>query len=234
MAQRDPYYIVKDEVAETLRSVQSKFSKWHNLPRNNVEKRAIATELEDEASSLEYMVAEIDKSIDAAERNPQRFNLSQAELSDRRKWVMSTRRQLSSVTSGLSAGASGSGGGGVAEGGGAEGRLNAAVHEENERFIRGEGDRQQLLMQRQDEDLDHLSHHVVRIGELGKEMGQELHLQGQLLEELDTEIEGTSTRLQAAQKKIDYVLAKAGAKGQLAIVGFLILTLIILIFLLLG
>lgn len=30
---------------------------------------------------------------------------------------------------------------------------------------------------RQDEDLDQLGHHVVRIGELGKEMGQELHLQ---------------------------------------------------------
>lgn len=41
------------------------------------------------------MVAEIDKSVDAAERNPQRFNLSQAEVSDRRRWVMSTRRQLS-------------------------------------------------------------------------------------------------------------------------------------------
>jgi hypothetical protein len=37
---------------------------------------------------------EIDKSIDAAERNPQRFKLSQQELSDRRKWVMSTRRQV--------------------------------------------------------------------------------------------------------------------------------------------
>lgn len=30
-------------------------------------------------------ITEIDKSIDAAERNPQRFNLSQQELSDRRK-----------------------------------------------------------------------------------------------------------------------------------------------------
>jgi hypothetical protein len=33
------------------------------------------------------------------------------------------------------------------------------------------------------------------------------------------------------QKKIEYVLQKAGAKGQLAIIGFLILVLIILIFL---
>ncbi|KAL4428706.1 hypothetical protein ABPG77_009812 [Micractinium sp. CCAP 211/92] len=232
MAQKDPYYIVKDEVAETLRGVQEKFSRWQNLPRGGADKRALATELEEDCSSLEYMVAEIDKSIDAAERNPQRFNLSQAEVSDRRRWVMSTRRQLSSISSGLSAGASGGGGGGGPNG--PAGRLAAAVHDENERFIQSEGDRQQLLMRRQDEDLDQLGSHVVRIGELGKEMGQELHLQGQLLDELDTEIEGTSTRLQAAQKKIDYVLQKAGAKGQLAIIGFLIVTLIILIFLLLG
>ena len=33
------------------------------------------------------------------------------------------------------------------------------------------------MRRRQDEDLDQLSHHVVRIGELGKEMGQELHMQ---------------------------------------------------------
>lgn len=90
-------------------------------------------------------VAEIDKSIDAAERNPQRFNLSQAELSDRRKWVMSTRRQMSSMSSGLSAPASG--GGGQATPTTASGRLAAAVQEENDRFIHSEGDRQQLMMQ---------------------------------------------------------------------------------------
>ena len=114
-------------------------------------------------------------------------------------------------------------------------------------------------------------------------------LQGQLLDELDTEIAGTSTRIAAAQvsrpclpgtwhvtaklaccpawqlllvvqwsraaaplaagterspaapalpalpclqKKVEYVLQKAGAKGQMAIIGFLILTLVILIVLL--
>ncbi|PSC74939.1 Syntaxin-61 [Micractinium conductrix] len=227
--QRDPYYIVKDEVSETIRGVQAKYARWQGAARGGADRRALAAELEEECHSLEYMVTEIDKSIDAAERNPARFNLSQAELSDRRKWVMGTRRQLSGIASGLSAGA-----GAAQQPTNAAGRLAAAVQDENERFIQTEGDRQQLLMQRQDEDLDHLSSHVVRIGELGKEMGQELHLQGQLLDELDQEIEGTSTRLQAAQKKIDYVLKKAGTKGQLAIIGFLILTLIVLIFLLLG
>ena len=86
-------------------------------------------------------MTEIDKSIDAAERNPQRFNLAQAELSDRRKWVMSSRRQVDSVHAGLSGG-----GGAAAADGSAAGRLAAAVHEENDRFISSEGDRQQLLM----------------------------------------------------------------------------------------
>lgn len=86
-------------------------------------------------------MAEIDKAIDAAERNPARFNLSQAELSDRRKWVMSTRRQIGTISAGLAGAASSAGPSD------ATGRLAAAAHEENDRFIRSEGDRQQLLMQ---------------------------------------------------------------------------------------
>lgn len=111
----------------------------------------------------------------------------------------------------------------------ASSKLAAAVHEENDHFIRSEGGRQQLLMQQQDTELDQLGDHVVRIGQLGKEMGQELHVQGQLLDELDEEIEGTSTRLQAAQRKVQYVLDKAGSKGQFMIILFLIVVLVILV-----
>ena len=89
-------------------------------------------------------VNEIDKSIDAAEKNPQRFKLSQQELSDRRKWVMSIRRQIEGITGGLVAAANG--GGGIAAPSSAASKLEAAAHEDNERFIQSEGDRQQLLM----------------------------------------------------------------------------------------
>lgn len=51
----------------------------------------------------------------------------------------------------------------------------------------------------------------------------------QLLDELDAEIEGTSTRLQAAQRKVQYVLDRAGAKGQIAIILFLIVVLVVLV-----
>ncbi len=56
----------------------------------------------------------------------------------------------------------------------------------------------------------------------------------QLLDELDQEIEGTSTRLQAAQRKVQYVLDRAGSKGQIAIIVFLIVVLVILVVLAIG
>lgn len=56
----------------------------------------------------------------------------------------------------------------------------------------------------------------------------------QLLDELDAEIEGTSTRLAAAQKKVQYVLDKAGTKGQFLIILFLIVVLVVLIVLAIG
>lgn len=94
--QRDPFYIVKDEVAESvrrrgrrracwaalspwtalalcapspatilppllpclpqLRGVQSKFSRWGNLPRTSAERKGLKGEVEEECHSLEYMV----------------------------------------------------------------------------------------------------------------------------------------------------------------------------------
>lgn len=53
----------------------------------------------------------------------------------------------------------------------------------------------------------------------------------QLLDEFDEELEGTSTRLAAAQKKVQAVLDRAGTKGQLAIIGFLVILLVLLVIL---
>ena len=69
--------------------------------------------------------------------------------------------------------------------------------------------------------------HVTRIGQVGLQIHEELEQQGGMLDELD--IEGTSTRLQAAQKKIDHMLRKAGLKGQFCIIIFLIAVLVVLL-----
>ena len=50
-----------------------------------------------------------------------------------------------------------------------------------------------------------------------------------MLDELDEDIEGTATRLQAAQKRMSYVLKKAGMKGQMCLILGLIALLAILV-----
>lgn len=206
-----------------------KYEKLRAAPANSPQWRELDDEVQEDCDSLKYMINELDKAIDNAERNPQRFRLSQAEISERRKWIMSTRRQVEGVSDGTlpprQAAAPAAGPSTAAA------KLAAAVQDENEGFIRSEGDRQQMLMARQDDELDVLSHHVVRIGELGREMGQELDSQGQLLDELGVEMEGTQTRLAAAQKKVQYVLEKAGSKGQFIIILVLIIVLVVLVFL---
>ena len=85
------------------------------------------------------------------------------------------------------------------------------------------------LCRQQDEDLDHLGQHVIRIGQMGRQIGEELGQQNTMIDELEGDIDGTSNRLAAAQKKMTHVLKKAGLRGQLSIIGILIVLLVILL-----
>ncbi len=51
-----------------------------------------------------------------------------------------------------------------------------------------------------------------------------------LLDGLEEDLEGTQNRLAAAQRKVNSVLQKAGAKGQLCIIVALLVLLVILIY----
>jgi len=85
------------------------------------------------------------------------------------------------------------------------------------------------IFRQQDDDLDHLGEHVIRIGQMGRQIGEELGQQSSMIDELDGDIDGTTNRLAAAQKKMTHVLKKAGLRGQLSIIGILIVLLIILL-----
>ena len=69
------------------------------------------------------------------------------------------------------------------------------------------------MCRQQDDDLDHLGEHVIRIGQMGRQIGEELGQQSTLIDELDGDIDGTANRLTAAQKKMTHVLKKSWAEG---------------------
>jgi len=178
-------------------------------------------EIQDDVEGLRYMIQEVTRSIDTAARNPSRFKLTDAEIQDRRQWIDSVNTRIETLSSQVWHMMNTHGGSSV------------VVHSPHDDFVEGEMSQQEHLIARQDQELDVLGEHVLRIGELGRDMGQELDAQGQLLEDFGYEMQGTQTRLAAAQRKVQYVLDRAGTRGQLLIIGVLIVVLVILIFMVL-
>jgi syntaxin of plants SYP6 len=198
-----------------LQETERKYRKYRTLTTANTSN---TSSLQDDVEGLRYMVNEVRKSIETAARNPSRFRLTKSDIDERRHWVDSVTARIDTVSSEIW-------------------QTTRADHETyttedntDDYIIKGELGQQEQIIARQDQELDVLGQHVLRIGELGRDMGQELDAQGQLLEDFGYEMQGTQTRLAAAQRKVQYVLDRAGTRGQLLIIGVLIIVLVILLF----
>ncbi|KAK9816760.1 hypothetical protein WJX72_004804 [[Myrmecia] bisecta] len=226
---QDPFYLVKDDIQASLDKAQAKFTRWQNLSKTSAERKRLEPDIDEECKSIAWQVDEMEKAVDVAEKNMQRFGLNPQEITNRRKWVYGTRRQIEGMMNSIESARH------IAtrltEPSNAAAKLGAAASQENDRFITSEADRQQLLLRQQDDELDHLGEHVARIGHIGLQIHEELEQQGDLLDELDEDVEGTQTRLAQAQKKMNSVLQRAGLKGQICIIVFLMVTLVILVML---
>ena len=62
---------------------------------------------------------------------------------------------------------------------------------------------------------------IQRLGQVGLTIGEELETQGKMIDELEQDVDGTNSRLAAAQRKMNQVLKKAGMKGQMCIIVIL-------------
>ncbi|XP_050368079.1 syntaxin-61 isoform X2 [Argentina anserina] len=181
-------------------------------------------------------VEELDKAISVAAVDTKRFGIDEAELEKRRRWTSNARAQVSSVKRAVKAGKESTG---TSAAGMRRELMRLADSQETERsnqyaahhnddFITSESDRQLLLIKQQDEELDELSASVERIGGVGLTIHEELLAQDKIVEELGMEMDSTSNRLDFVQKKVATVMKKAGIKGQMMMILFLVVLFIIL------
>ena len=59
---------------------------------------------------------------------------------------------------------------------------------------------------------------VLRIGQMGRTIGEELESQQRILNALDDELDTTQTRLKATIKKINEIIRKSGGCSQLCVI----------------
>ncbi|KAM1996974.1 hypothetical protein ACFX15_029861 [Malus domestica] len=233
---QDPFYVVKEEIQESIEKLQSSFHQWERISSDNGEQVRLTKELLASCGSIEWQVDELDKAISVAARDPTWYGIDEVELEKRRRWTSTARAQVGSLKKAVEAGKDSSG---TSVNGMRRELMRVANSQETERsnpygarhnddFITSESDRQLLLIKQQDEELDELSASVERIGGVGLTIHEELLAQEKIIEELGTEMDGTSNRLDFVQKKVAAVMKKAGVKGQFMMILFLLVLFIIL------
>ncbi|PNH00708.1 Syntaxin-61 [Tetrabaena socialis] len=84
---QDPFYIIRQEIHDSVNELQQRMSRFHGLTATNPERKKIAQSVEEGCSSLAWQLNELDTAVDRASENPQRFNLTPEELSSRRRWI---------------------------------------------------------------------------------------------------------------------------------------------------
>lgn len=183
-------------------------------------------------------VDELDKTISVAARDPALYGLNEAELEKRRRWTSTARTRVENIKKVVAG--KGLNGTSISNLNGMRQELmrlpnsqpqdgsHPYIAQDNDDFVSSESDRQLLLIKQQDEELDELSASVIRIGGVGLTIHEELLAQEKIIDELGSEMDSTSTRLDFVQKKVAMVMKKASAKGQLMMILFLVVLFIIL------
>jgi len=217
-ATQDPFYIVRQEIQETVNELQQKMSRFHGLTASNPERKTVGASVEAGCESLRWQLSELDAAVGRAAADPGRFNLTAQEIEGRRRWVTNTRRQVDGMSEALKTALA------APPPPSADAKFVAA----NDKFLSSQAGQQELVLKEQDQHLDDIEQAVTRLGRMGMTIHEELESQNQLLGELEEDVDTVSSRLKATQKKMMDIIKKSGSTTQLAVIGFLVVVLIIL------
>ena len=223
----DPFYLVREEISDSVSTCESSFSRIHNL-QTLTQKKETCINISSEIDSLLWQLNELDRATEAAERDPNRFRVSREELERRKAWTSQTRERLNVLKGRVENMMMNSSNSLNSEQNRVKSVLDQNRNTIDDYMLSDERATQDQLFANQDEQLEDLSHHIRTIGNVGKTIGEELEQQGRMLEDLEEETEGVRARMQAANQMMILVFKKAGVRAQLCTVFALTIILVLL------
>ncbi|CAN1123506.1 SYP61 [Linum perenne] len=208
---QDPFYIVKEEIQDSIDKLLSTFQQWERLPSNSGDRVNLSKELLANSESIEWKVDELDKAISVAARDPSLYGIDHVELENRRIWTSSARTQVGNVKRSVVAGTTSMNGmrRELMRLQNSPQPVASNQYRDNDDFIQSESDRQFLLIKQQDEELDVLSASVERIGGVGLTIHEELLSQEKIIDDLGNEMDSTANRLDFVQVIRDYLISSS-------------------------
>jgi syntaxin 6 len=239
---QDPFYVVKEEVQQSVNGVTTLYDRWQELLRStntaqNDEFKWTTNQLKTGIRSIEWDLQDLEETIGIVESNRQRFKLDQAEVENRKKFITETKSTIKKMKDDLN---------NVSTKGKMDNdqraslmtqkktkdskdrfsRLDDALQQDNDNFIGGHHQQQEQIILQQDEDLDALSHTVTTLGRMGEAIHVELGQQSRILDDLDGEVNKTSGRLGNVMRRLNKLLESTNDRVQWCIIIVLILILI--------
>lgn len=228
MAQRDPFYAVKDKVITTVQTVENEFNTINNT--NNAINQNLLNNIKSHIHDIEIDTNDLAQTITIVQSNRHKFTqITDNELQSRISFVNATQQQIKQFKSQYDV---------LSQKAQSQKKSLLTRNNDNTRPNNNNSNnpvnnlqQQQLQIEvNQDEVLDDMSVALDRLQNLAGDINTELNTQKVMLDELDTELDDASGTMKRTIKRLDKLLATSD-KGRLGCIVVMFLIAILLLFL---
>ncbi|XP_029939805.1 syntaxin-6 [Salarias fasciatus] len=255
MSMEDPFFVVKGEVQKEVQSAQALHHRWRELTQElggasrhevgGASKEEVdwtTNELRNCLRSIEWDLEDLEETVSIVESNPKKFNLDETELKTRKNFIANTRLTVQVMKEQMCGPAGPSDRQNRVQGDpGSQGpiwqpapqyqRLDRQLENANSQFIEEQQAQQQLMAERQDEQLQLVSGTIGVLKNMSERIGQELDEQAVMLDDFTHEVDNTQSRLDNVMKKLAKVSHMTSDRRQWCAIGVLLALLFIVILL---
>ncbi|XP_062515032.1 syntaxin-6-like [Corticium candelabrum] len=248
MSLEDPFFVVRDEVTQSLKNSEQLYERWRVLldspaTAGGQEYDWVTGELKNSLKSIEWDLEDLDETIRAVERNPAKFRLDADEIQKRRQFVTEMRQEVKRIADHTNSSATkakieqsrrkdlmgSSGGSGKAQS--RYQRLDNELERNNQDFIEEQLQQQQQMINQQDEQLDVVGQSVGVLKQMGEQIGDELEEQAVMLDDLDNDMDRTDNKLKGVMRKVDRALKLSDDKKQCCVILVLVIIIVVIVIL---
>jgi len=240
----DPFYLVKEEVQQSVTTVNHLHERWKEMLAND---SSTASDFEQATQDLISQTRAIlddlgmmQESISVVEQKPQ-FGITTEEIRSRKEFVRITQEQMRGILKETQQDtavhaklqkkqreallASSRPRESKKE---RYAKLEKEMEQDNQRFIDGEDQRQQMIIKTQDQNLDLVTDTTKRLKNLANDMGNELQEQDQILGEVQRGVDRNQKKVKFLTRQMDKLM-KHKDRGKFCLIFLLIIVLIVLI-----
>ncbi|KXN73981.1 hypothetical protein CONCODRAFT_77113 [Conidiobolus coronatus NRRL 28638] len=232
----DPYNLVKEEIQDSLKTLNTLFSSWNRLLKriatiSSEEFQKTTSEVLELVDTLEETCEDLSESVNLATQNPQKFGLTKNIVEERVNYIKKVRLGLEEVKNTVTD----------------RELIEKAISNRNDSSysinmenmdssntnnLELTDEQTQIILQNQDMELDSIFSTVNNLKSIASTINQELSDHQVLLDEMDTQLDDTTIKLKSAQKRLKVVLEKLGDVKSSVIITVLIVVLLLLVMLL--